>query len=91
MSRAARKVRMQPSAGAPDPGAGLTLSEAEIRHITGLVQPAAQERFLREEKGIPAYRNRANEVVVFRADVAGQPAPARRRRGPDLDWLDRTG
>lgn len=70
----------------------LTLTDAEIHRITGLTQPAAQERCLRDEHGIPAYRNRRNEVVVYRADVEPRGAPgARRKPQPNLEWFDETG
>lgn len=37
----------------------------EIKAITGLDQPAAQERWL-NEKGLRAFRNRDNKVVLSR-------------------------
>lgn len=57
----------------------LLLSEQEIKQITGLVQPAAQERFLREKFGVQASRNAANRVIVFRSQIDpnhNQPAAA---------------
>ncbi len=43
------------------------LSEEEVQFMTGLIRPAAQVRFLCDKLGIPAYKNAANQVVVYRA------------------------
>jgi len=44
------------------------LTPAEIHTLTGLTQPHAQVRYLREKLGIRrAYKNAANQVVVYRA------------------------
>lgn len=41
------------------------MSEAEIKSITGLDQPAAQEQML-TAMGLRVFRNRANKVVLIR-------------------------
>jgi hypothetical protein len=42
-----------------------TYDQAEIQEITGLGQPAAQERFL-TKLGIRVFRNASNQVVLER-------------------------
>jgi len=41
------------------------LTQAEIAELTGLTQPAAQERAL-QEMGLTAWRNPANRVILAR-------------------------
>lgn len=64
------------------------LTDEELRELTGLEQPAAQERLLRSW-GLSVYRNRANKVKLSREALArwqlgerassGKPAEPRLR------------
>lgn len=63
-------------------------SQDEVREITGLTQPAAQERFLRDRLHIPAFRNAANRVIVFKKNAAPAAAAEVAAPVPDFEAMD---
>ena len=65
------------------------LSQAEIQARTGLKQPAAQEKLLREW-GLVVFRNRANQVILSReAFIRWQlgERPPRQDKAPKVKLL----
>ncbi len=68
------------------------LEPSEIETITGLDQPAAQERLLRK-LGLAVFRNKANKVILTReALVRWQlgERPGRKTKGPQVKMLRST-
>lgn len=66
----------------------LVLSTEEIEQITGLVRPAAQERFFRQVLRIPVFRNAQNRVIVFRSQIDPQSDRPTAAPVPDFEAMD---
>ena len=67
------------------------LTDAEVENFTGLVQPAAQARFLRKH-GIRCVVNAANKVRVTWDSVNAGPKERHRTRATlDLEALELEG
>jgi hypothetical protein len=66
------------------------LTDAQLEHLTGYIQPKRQARWL-SENGIKFYVNRLNRVRVMRDSIGGVKQKAERRTEPDFTKVRRAG